>query len=257
MSERGWIIAALAAACFATAAHGEALTPNSGALEASGAVRDGDGVQGQFAVRAQLRQGAFTGVGRLVLGGQTVEGALIPGRSYLENGQCHFYFESGRARAEVGGPCDSTVMTGKFEAFIPGEGLKLGAMNGRIAVGNPLAATARPGVLPSGKLTCAYNDRRFAAGLGETTQYSLAFSNIVSLTLNPAGTYATGSGRGGAFLRAGDQIRFTSGALAGAVGSLRPDRSGTASVVFEIDQNRRPNGVHIVDPYTTNCTVAR
>jgi hypothetical protein len=28
-------------------------------------------------------------------------------------------------------------------------------------------------------------------------------------------------------------------------------------VIFHIEENRRPGGVHIVDPYTTRCTRAR
>lgn len=248
---------ALATAGFCGLAEAAPLTPNSGSLTATGVITDGDGDRGEFSVKATLKQGNFVGSGRLTLGGQVVEGPLIVGRSYLENGQCHFYFESGRARAEVGGRCDSTTLTGKFETFIPGEGLQLGSMTGRIQLGSPSAAAPRAGALPSGKLTCAYNNRRFAAGLGETTQYSLAFSNIVSLTLNAAGTYGVGSGGGGRFVRSGDRLRFTSGALAGAIGSLQPDRSGAPAVVFEIDQNRRADGVHIVDPYTTRCTTAR
>lgn len=257
LNRLGFAIVGLAAIGFATAVQAAPLTPNSGALQATGSVTDGSGQQGQFAVRATLKGGNFTGSGRLTIGGQTVDGALIPGRSYLENGQCHFYFESGRSRAEVGGRCDSTTLTGKYEAFIPGEGLQLGTMTGRIALGTPSAAAPDAGSLPTGKLTCAYNDRRLAAGFGETTQYSVAFSNMVSLTLNPAGTYVAGSGGGGRFVRSGDRIRLTTGTWAGAVGVLEPDRSGAPAVVFRLDENRRPNGVHIVDPQTTRCTKAR
>lgn len=248
---------ALASICVATAAPAAPLTANSGALQANGTVTDGSGQQGQFRVKATLKGGAFTGSGRLTIGGQSVEGALIPGRSYLENGQCQFYFESGRARAQVGGRCDSTMLTGKYEAFIPGEGLQLGAMTGRIVLGTPAAPARAGGKLPTGKLTCAYNDRRLAAGFGETTQYSLAFSNMLSLTLSPAGTYAAGSGGGGRYVRTGDRIRLTTGTWAGAVGVLEPDRSGEPAVVFNLAENRRANGVHIVDPQTTRCTKAR
>lgn len=247
----------MAAVGFSTAAQAAPLTPNSGALQATGSVTDGGGQQGQFSVQATLKGGAFTGSGRLTIGGKSVEGALIPGRSYLENGQCQFYFENGRARAQVGGRCDSTTLTGKYEAFIPGEGLQLGAMSGRIVLGTPAAPARAGGQLPTGKLTCAYNDRRLAAGFGETTQYSVAFSNMVSLTLSPAGTYTAGSGGGGRFVRSGDKIRLTTGTWAGAVGLLEPDRSGEPAVVFKIDENRRANGVHIVDPQTTRCTRAR
>jgi hypothetical protein len=52
-------------------------------------------------------------------------------------------------------------------------------------------------------------------------------------------------------------VRLTSGAFAGAVGQLRPDRSGQPAVYFERDENRRPDGTPIVDIATTACTKAR
>jgi hypothetical protein len=34
-------------------------------------------------------------------------------------------------------------------------------------------------------------------------------------------------------------------------------RSGRPAVVFHIEENRRADGVHIVDPYTTRCPDSR
>lgn len=253
------IVALLTASGAAQAQAGRPLGPNSGAMTFAGEVRDNDGGQGEFRISATLSGGDFRGTLRLTLDGQTVEAPLIPARSYLENGKCYFRAESGRARAELGGPCDTASIRGTFETFIPGEGLSNGTMSGRVqsAAAAPVApAAARSGVLPTGRLTCAYQDRRIGVGMGETTQYSLAYSNMASLTLDAAGTYRTASA-GGRFTRAGDKIRLTSGAWAGAVGTLEADRSGEPAVVFHIEENRRANGVHVVDPYTTRCTRAR
>jgi hypothetical protein len=111
------------------------------------------------------------------------------------------------------------------------------------------------GVLPTAKLTCAWQERIGGNVAGDPARYELRFSNMVTLTL-AGGTYRTNAASG-SFTRQGDTIRLTSGAFAGAVGRLRPDRSGQPAVYFEIDENRRANGVHIVDPRTTACTVAR
>lgn len=237
---------------------GRPLGPNSGAMTLAGEMRDNDGGQGEFRISAVLTGGNFRGTLRLTLDGQTVEAPLIPARSFLENGKCYFRAESGRARADLGGPCDTASIRGTFETFIPGKDLSIGAISGRVQSAAASAAPApdRSGVLPAARLTCAYQDRRIGVGMGETTQYSLAYSNMASLTLDPAGTYRTASG-GGRFTRTGDKIRLTSGAWAGAVGTLEPDRSGEPAVVFHIEENRRADGVHIVDPYTTRCTRAR
>lgn len=253
------VVLLMASAADAQAQAGRPLGPNSGALTLTGEIRDSDGGQGEFRISATLSGGDFRGTLRLTLDGQTVEAPLIPARSYLENGKCYFRAESGRARAELGGPCDTAAIRGTFETFMPGEGLSNGAMSGRVqsAAAAPAApAAARAGVLPTARLTCAYQDRRIGVGLGEATQYSLAYSNMASLTLEAGGAYRTASG-GGRFTRAGDKIRLTSGAWAGAVGTLEPDRSGEPAVIFHIEENRRANGVHVVDPYTTRCTRAR
>lgn len=245
----------MASAVGAEAQAGRPLSPDSGTLTLAGEIRDSDGGQGEFRISATLSGGDFRGTLRLTLDGQTVEAPLIPALSFLENGKCYFRAESGRARAELGGPCDTAAIRGTFETFMPGEGLSNGIMSGRVQSA-AVPAAARTSVLPTARLTCAYQDRRIGVGMGEATQYSLAYSNMVSLTLDPAGAYRTASG-GGRFTRAGDKIRLTSGAWAGAVGTLEPDRSGEPAVVFHIEENRRANGVHVVDPYTTRCTQAR
>ena len=80
---------------------------------------------------------------------------------------------------------------------------------------------------------------------------------MVSLTLAAGGTYRAGTQSSGRFVREGNAIRLTSRAWSGALGTLKPDRSGQPAVVFYIDQNRPPDGVHIVDPFTTRCTSPR
>lgn len=229
------------------------LTPDSGPLSASGVLQDGSGGQGRFSISASLKGGTFTGTMRLSIGDQSFEGPLVAGGSFLENGRCNFRAENGRARAEVGGPCDSALLRGRFETFLPGDGLRTGAMDGQIVLTRASAPVLAGAVLPVAKLTCAYQDRRIGVGMGQATEYSLSFSNMVSLTLSPAGTYVAGKSSG-RFTRNGAKIRLTSGPWAGAVGTLEPDRSGRPAVVFHIEENRRPDGVHIVDPYTTRCT---
>ncbi|MGB3809902.1 MAG: hypothetical protein WA943_07370 [Parvibaculum sp.] len=249
--------AAMLSLCLPAAAEAVALAPNSGAMTLSGIVDTGGGAGGKFFISATLKGGDFTGTMRVSVGGQSFEAALMPSRSYFENGKCYFRAESGRARAEIGGPCDSASIKGRFEAFLPGEGMMGGSAEGQVQLaGGSAPAAAATGVLPKVKLTCAYQDRKIGVGLGKPTEYSLAYSNMVSLVVSPSGKYTAGKS-GGQFTRDGDKIRLTSGTWAGAVGTLEADRSGRPAVVFHIEENRRPDGVHIVDPYTTRCTQAR
>lgn len=232
------------------------LTPDSGPMTTSGTLQDSSGGRGTFSISASLKGGDFSGTMRLSIGEQSFEGQLITARSYLENGKCYFRAENGRARAELGGPCDSASIGGRFETFLPGDGVRNGAMEGHVQLARSPAPASLGGVLPKAKLTCAYQNRRIGVGMGQATEYSLAFSNMASLALSPAGAYVAGTSSG-RFTREGDKIRLTSGPWAGAIGTLEPDRSGRPAVVFHIENNRRPSGVHIVDPYTTRCTEAR
>lgn len=239
----------------APAVHATPLTPSQGAVAYSGTTTDSDGAVGSFAVEATLKEGGFSGQGRIVTGEAVVEGALLK-RSYLENGKCYFHLENGRARAEFGGPCDSTRIEGRFEIFHPAAGMKIGKIAGAgKAAAAPTGANSVP--LPTAKLTCAYQDRKIGIRWGEATQYSLAFSNMGSLTLSPAGTYRAGASAQGRYVRNGDKIQLSSGPWAGAIGTIERDRSGEPAIVFHIEENRRPDGVHRVDPYTTRCTKAR
>jgi hypothetical protein len=233
------------------------LTANSGAIAAKGELADGGRVVGSFTVQAVLRDGNFSGTGTLVAGGSTVSGALVDKRSYFENGRCYFRIENGRAHAEVSGKCDSAGMEGRFQSFIPDGAMGSGSAKASfvLAGGAPAVQAAR---LPSGKLTCAYNEPKIGIRMGEITQYNLRFSNLASLTLDPAGTYVAGNGARGRFTQvAGGKIRLVSGPWEGATGALENDRSGAPAVVFHIEENRRPDGIHIVDPYSTHCTTAR
>lgn len=244
------------ALCLSSAAIAAPLTPYSGPITALGTFQDGSGGQGRFSISANLKAGDFSGTMQISLGDESFEGPLISAQSFLENGKCYFRAENGRARAELGGPCDSVAIRGRFETFLPGDGVRTGAMEGSVQLVRSSAPALATSAAPTAKLTCAYQDRRIGVGLGQTTEYSLAFSNMVSLTLSPAGTYVAGKS-GGRFIRDGDKVRLTSGAWAGAIGTLEPDRSGRPAVVFYIEENRRSNGVHIVDPYTTRCTESR
>jgi hypothetical protein len=249
-------IALLLSSSFALAAP---LGPNSGAMTVAGSANDHDGNRGAFSIHGVLKAGNFTGSGHLAVGKTVVDGALDPKQSYLENGKCYFRWEAGKAHAGISGTCDGTTLTaGRMESFTPDDGSKNGEAEGKVSLetGAAPAPSASAGRLPTAKLTCAFTDRRIGVAAGQTTQYSLGISNMASLTLSPAGTYRTANG-GGKFSRSADKIRLAGGPFDGAIGTLEADRSGVAAVVFHIEENRRPNGVHIVDPYTTRCTASR
>ena len=242
--------------CAQAAYGGGVVTPNAGPVEGQGTLKDNDGRTGTWSVRAVLKEGDFTGEATISLGGLSVTGPLLRGRSYIENGKCYFAFEKDRSRASLGGPCSTDSISGRLDGFLPGQGVFVGEMKGALRFGQASAAAAPAGVLPVGKLTCAWWETRVTYQAGELNGRELRFSNMATLTLLPGGTYRTAN-TSGTFVREGARIRLTSGAFSGAVGQLRADRSGEPAVYFERDENRRPNGVHIVDPDTTACTKAR
>jgi hypothetical protein len=252
-------LCAIAALFAATAAQAAPLTPNAGALTVAGKVTDRDNNAGTFSVQAVLKDGHFSGNATFEIAGASVSGPLVEKRSYFENGRCYFRLENGRSRAEFSGKCDSTGMEGRFESFIPGAAdLKNGVAKAAFTLADGAPVAQSSGRLPNGKLTCAYNEPKISVKWGEPAQYSLHFSNLASLTLDPSGTYVTGNGGRGRFTREpGEKIRLGAGPWEGAVGTLENDRSGAPAVVFHIEENRRPDGVHLVDPYTTHCTKAR
>lgn len=235
---------------------GGPVTPNAGSLEGQGSVSGLSEGPAQWAVRGTLKGGNFTGQGTLSLGGTTFTAPLVSGRSYLENGKCYFHFERDRTRVSIGGPCTTDSIAGNLDAFVPGSGVLIGQIKGELRFGSPQAATAKVGALPTSKLTCAWWDTRVTFKAGEVNSRELRFSNMGTLTLSANGTYRTASSSG-TFTREGGGVRLKTGAFAGALGQLRPDRSGQPAVYFEREENKRPNGVHIVDPNTTACTVAR
>ncbi|MEP9371633.1 hypothetical protein [Mesorhizobium sp. KR1-2] len=239
---------------FPLVAQAAPLTPNEGAVAFTGTLTDGDDKSGSFTIEALLKDGDFTGRGRIVTSDYTVEGNITQG--FLENGRCSIRIESGRAHGDISGKCDSDKIEGQFETFYPGGGTKLGMASGTgQTMGGSAAAEAVP--LPTAKLTCAYQDRKVSFKWGEPIQYSLSFSNMGSLTLTPTGSYSSGSSAEGRFVRTGDKIKLVSGPWAGAVGSVERDRSGEPAVIFHIEENLRPDGAHLVDPYTTRCTRSR
>jgi hypothetical protein len=243
----------------AALAQGAPVTPNLGAVHGEGVLSDNDGASGTWTIDAVLSGGDFTGTGSATLGGVSVQGPLSKGGSYLENGKCYFKIENGRQRIEIGGPCTTQSISGRASGFVAGDSL-VGTASGVLRFGKAAtrtgAAAPSAGTLPTAKLTCAWMERVGGNVAGDLPDYQLRNSNMVTLTLTPSGTYRTNSASG-KFVREGDRIRLTSGAFAGAVGRLQPDRSGQPAVYFERDENRRANGVHIVDPARTACTLAR
>jgi hypothetical protein len=250
------LVVALAMAAFG--AQAQSLGPNAGPISAQGVLNDNDGHIGTWSVEAVLKDGAFTGSGSTTLAGVTVAGPLKAGRSYFENGRCYFEIEQGRNHVNLGGPCTLSTIEGRMNGFFNGD-TRTGEMKGALRFGAPAPGPRPPaagGGLPVGKLTCAYQERLGGVVGGDLQRYELRVSNMVSLTLTPDGAYRTNASSG-RFTRDGDVIRLTGGAFAGAVGRLRADRSGQPAVYFERDENRRPNGVPIVDIATTACTKAR
>ena len=236
---------------------GGVVTPNAGAFTGRGTLADNDGNAGTWVVDATLKAGVFTGTATIAIARTTVTAPLHPRRSYLENGKCYFAVEKDRFHMEFGGPCTTKGVAGRMGGFVPGTGSLNGTMTGTFAFGAAAARNApAKGVLPTAKLTCAWMERIGGNVAGDLPRYELRFSNMATLTLSPAGTYRTAN-TSGRFVRQGDTIKLTSGQFAGAVGRLEPDKSGRPAVYFERDENRRPNGVHIVDPARTSCTVAR
>ncbi|TFI57886.1 hypothetical protein E2493_12930 [Sphingomonas parva] len=236
------------------------VTPNLGPIHGEGTLADNDGNAGTWSIDAVLTGGDFAGRGTVTLRGVTVNGALKRGRSYLENGKCYFHIEQDRHRMEISGPCTTDSIAGRADGFLAGEGVIIGSAKGVLRFGRAgapkPAATAATGVLPTNKLTCAWSERIGGNVAGDPARYELRFSNMVTLTLGRDGSYRTNKAAG-RYVREGNTVRLTSGAFAGAVGRLEPDRSGQPAVYFERDENRRPNGVHIVDPGRTSCTTAR
>lgn len=254
------LIGAAALPC-AVRAQGAAVTPNQGAVKGEGVLTDSDGAAGSWTIDAVLSGGDFTGSGTVTLRGVTIRGPLSKGGSYLENGKCYFKVEDGRQRMEIGGPCTTASISGRASGFLAGDSV-VGTAQGVLSFGKPGARSVGPsaaraaGTLPTAKLTCAWMERVGGNVAGDLPNYQLRHSNMVTLTLTEGGTYRTNAASG-RFVREGDRIRLTSGAFAGAVGRLQPDRSGRPAVYFEREENRRPDGVHIVDPGRTSCTVAR
>lgn len=252
MRQAAVILALLSAPALA----GSPVTPNAGAMRGQGSLSDNNGNSGTWQIVAVLKDGDFTGTGRATIGGVVVEGPLTRGGSYLENGKCYFKFEQGRNRVEIGGPCTLTTIEGRLGGFVAGD-LRTGTMRGTLSFGTAARAAAPgKGVLPMGKLTCAWMERIGGNVAGDLPRYDLRMSNMVTLTLTADGQYRTNKAMG-KFVRDGDSIRLTTGAFAGARGRLTPDRSGVPAVYFEIAENRSANGVHIVDPARTACTKAR
>lgn len=252
----GWSIACCVVLLFPQPATAGTVGPNAGPVQGQGALKDSDGRTGTWSVQAVLKDGNFTGSATLSLGGNQMSGPLVPGQSFVENGKCFFGFEQGRARASLGGPCTTDSISGRLDGFLPGVGTLVGEMQGTLQFAKAPAAASPTATLPTGKLTCAWWETRVSFRAGETNTRELRPSNMATLVLLADGSYRTPATKG-KFVREGNRIRLVGGAFAGAVGQVRPDRSGQPAVYFERDENRRANGVHIVDPATTACTKAR
>lgn len=248
----------LATGLLVTPGLGAELEPDSGAVSFVGVLQSADG-DGEFRVDATLADGDFTGQALVSIAGQQLDAGLIEARSYLENGKCHLYLEQGRSRFEMRGRCDDQFYgsdgSGSFEAFFDG-GLQLrGDLTGSVTLAGVVPAPQRVEAvsIPTGKLSCAWQEVHVSAEAGVANDYQLAYSMLVTLTLAADGTYRTASDSG-TYAVAAEKLLLTSGAFAGAVGTLEPDRSGRPAVVFHKDENRGPDGVPRIDPETTRCT---
>lgn len=242
----------------ATPAVAADLTPNSGPMQFSAQLLDG-GIQiGQFSADAVLAEGNFTGIMSATVGGVTLQGELISSRSYLENGTCLLYAESGRNRLLLRGPCDDSQFGGQqgsFEGFFEGVGSVRGGMVGTIAAeGAPASVQLVEAIgVPAGTLTCFWYEHHRATSNHEINEYLTAISMMIVLRLHEDGRYETGASAG-TYRLIGDKVLLDGGMFSGAMGTLRPDRSGAAAVVFLREENRDRTGAGLIDPDTTHCT---
>lgn len=238
------------------------LTPDSGAVSFRGTLLSSDGDEGEYAIEGLLADGNFVGRGTVVIAGQYLEGDLVERQSFLENGRCALRIEQGRTRFELIGRCNDESFgafgSGSFDAFFDGGLMLRGEARGSVALsGGPGAVAATPGVtIPTGKLTCAWQEVHFSADPDEPNDYQIAYSMMVTLTLSPDGTYRTAASEG-TYAVADNKLMLLSGAFAGTIGTLEPDRSGEPAVVFYKAENRGADGIPRIDPETTHCTVAR
>lgn len=237
------------------------LTPNSGPMTFRGTLQSSDGDAGEFLVEATLADGNFTGRGAVAIAGKYLEAELIEAKSFLENGRCVLYIEQGRTRFELYGRCDGEQFgyqgSGSFDAYFDGQGSLRGDMAGSMALSGeaPASATTEAIAIPAGKLTCAWQEMHFSADPDVPNEYLIAYSMMVTLTLSPDGSYQTAA-TSGTYVVAADKIMLTSGAFAGAIGTLELDRSGEPAVVFYKAENRDADGLPRIDPETTHCTLS-
>ncbi len=241
---------AAAAALLLAAPAAAQLNPNAGPVQGQGTLNDHDGNKGTWQLSGSLTGGQFTGTIAMMLGGKPMQVAMK--NAYYENGFCVLRGENGRNRFELRGKCSPAAFgPGTTKGYYDGDREFNGEFAGTLRFGAAAATPAAAGVVPTGKLMCAYLERIGGILAGDLARYETRFSSMVSLTL-AGGTYRTNNASG-AYTVAGGKVRFTSGAYAGAVGQLRPDRSGAPAVYFELAENRRAGGTPIVDAWTTVC----
>ncbi|RYY28261.1 MAG: hypothetical protein EOP62_03415 [Sphingomonadales bacterium] len=199
------------------------VSPNAGPVSGEGVLNDHDGNSGTWKLSATLVGEAFAGTMEMVLGGKPMSVTLK--NAYYENGNCILRGENGRNRFELRGKCSPTRFgPGTIDGYFDRDR----AFNGEF----------------SGTL-------RWGKAAGDLARYESRPSSMVSLTLG-GGTYRTRNASG-AYTVSGNRIRFTSGFCAGAVGELRADNSGAPAVYFSLEENRRANGVPLVDAWSTAC----
>lgn len=227
------------------------VSPNAGAFAAEGLLNDHDGNRGQWAAKGSLAAGDFSGIMSMRLGGKVMN--VTMDHAYYENGFCILRGIDGRNRFELRGKCSATAFgPGTANGYFDGDRAFTGEFTGGIHWGAAAAKTpAQVGIVPSGKLMCIYRERVGGVVAGDIGYRESRPSAMVSLTLS-GGAYRTRNASG-RYVVSGNRVRFTSGAFAGAVGDLRPDRSGVPAVYFNLEENRAANGRPIVDPWTTAC----
>lgn len=236
------------------------LSPNAGTFSGEGVLDDGDGNKGSWRASGTLSGGNIAGTLSVDLAGKTMTVPMKPGPAYMQNGRCILKGEEGRNRFELSGDCDSDSFgPGYINGYFAGGPSVSGKFAGTLRWGSTAAtsngaaaATPAAGTIPTARLLCGYRERVGGVVAGDLPTYENRQSLMGFLQLSSDGTYRTAQGSG-RFSREGDAIRLASGPWQGALGRLKPDNGGDPAVYFEREDNRRPDGSPIIDPWRTFC----
>lgn len=214
------------------------LTPNQGAVKFHVSITRGDGAGASIDLNLTLAGGDFTG--QAVVSPRTKLDFSGSVKGYFENGRCVLRIDGPSGRTlELSGQCTSDSYSGRFESHGRGDRVA-GEFKGSAAAASASAVNRSQVPLPTTKLICSYQKH-----VG-TSQYELAFSSMGSITLAANGTYVTGTGMRGNYVREADKVRLTTGNWKGYIADVDLDRSGEPKLVFRS-----------IDPGITSCTIPR